>query len=108
MASYLIQAAYTPEAWATLIRNPHDRTAAIKSAVEGIGGTLVHAWGCFGEYDVIVVVDVPDNLTAAALAISFAAGGALKSCKTTPLLSTSDVENAVRKAGTVGYKPPSA
>lgn len=106
MATYLIQVAYTPEAWANLVRNPQDRSAAVQPAAERLGGKLISAWGSFGEYDTVVIVEMPDNVSAAALAVAFAAGGALKACKTTPLLSTAELHTVMQKAGQSGYRPP--
>jgi hypothetical protein len=49
---------------------------------------------------------MPDNITAAAIAMSFAAGGAVKALKTTPLLTWSEGIKAMRKATKSGYRPP--
>ncbi len=106
MASYLYQVGYTPEAWATLIRNPQDRIQAVRPAIEGLGGKLVNAWGSFGEYDIVVVAEMPDNVSAAALGVALAGGGALRSCKTTPLLSSEEIITVLRRAGQSSYRPP--
>jgi uncharacterized protein with GYD domain len=103
---YLIQVAYTPEAMAALVANPQDRSEVVRPVVEKLGGTLKSAYFAFGEYDVIVLVSMPSNVDAGALAMAFAGGGALKSVKTTPLLSIAEGVEALRKAGTAGYQPP--
>ncbi len=41
MPYYLLQAAYTPEAWANLVKNPQDRTEAIRPIIEGLGGKVI-------------------------------------------------------------------
>ena len=64
MAAYLYQVAYTPEAWANLTQSPQDRMEAIKPAVEQMDGTVIAGGLCFGEYDLIAIVDWPDNVTA--------------------------------------------
>ena len=38
MASYLIQVSYTSQAWASLVKNPHDRTQVLKPVLEKLGG----------------------------------------------------------------------
>jgi len=58
----------------------------------------------FGEYDVVVITEMPDNVSAAAIAIAFAAGGSVKSEKTTPLMTTAEALEAIKKAGTSGYR----
>jgi uncharacterized protein with GYD domain len=104
----MIELSYTPEAWAKLIRNPQNRIEAVRPAVEKMGGSIVNAWFAFGEYDLITVVEVPDNTTAAAISLAFTAGGALKACKTTVLLSIAEGTEAMRKAGQSEYRPPSS
>lgn len=105
MPSYLVQVAYTSEAVAALIKKPHDRGAVVAKAIEKLGGTLKSAWLSFGDYDTIVVIDMPDNVSASAFAMAISAGGSCKSVKTTPLLSIDEGIAAMKKAGGTGYKP---
>lgn len=105
MPHYMIQVAYTAEGWANLVRNPQDRLKAVTPAVEKLGGKVEVGYLAFGEYDIVVIVEMPDNVSAAALAIAFSAGGALKLAKTTPLLTTQEGIEAMKKASGTGYKP---
>lgn len=105
MPSYLVQVAYTPEAVAALLKKPQDRSSVVSKAAAKLGGTLKGAWLTFGDYDTIVVVDLPDNTTAAAFAMAISAGGSCKSVKTTALLSVEEGLAAMKKAGNTGYKP---
>ena len=107
MAYYLIQAAFTPEAWAKLVKNPQDRRQVIAPMVEKLGGRLESYWMAFGDYDSVVIVQAPDNVTAAAFSLAASAGGALKAIKTTPLMTTEEAMEAMRKAASAGYRPPS-
>ena len=61
MAYYLIQAAYTPEAWAKMVKSPQDRKAAIAPMIEKLGGRLESFWMSFGEYDAHVIRGVPGS-----------------------------------------------
>lgn len=108
MPYYLIQAAYTPEAFQALVKSPQNRTDVVRSAAEHMGGKLIGNWAAFGEYDTIVIVDMPTNVEAAAIAIAVAAGGSCKAIKTTPLLSTEEALEAIKRAGGTGYKPIAA
>ena len=105
MASYLVQCSYSQEALKALIAAPQDRTPVIAKAAKGLGGKLVGTWLSFGDYDVVLIIEMPDNVSAAALALAAAAGGSLKSIKTTPLMSLEDGIAALKKAGTSSYKP---
>ncbi len=107
MAHYLFQAAYTPEAWAALVKNPQSRAEAIRPIIEGLGGKLVGVYLAFGEYDVVGLAEMPDNVSAAAFSMAASAGGAVKTVKTTPLMTTEEAVEAMRKAGQAAYRPPS-
>ena len=106
MAHYLIQVAYTPEAWASLVASPQNRIEAVAPVVERLGGRLVSGWLSFGEYDIVGVCDMPDSVSAAAFSMAASAGGSVKTFKTTPLLSMGEAVEAMRKAGGAGYAPP--
>jgi len=105
MASYLVQASYTSEAMASLIRNPQNRSEVVGKAVQNLGGKIVGTWLCFGDYDIILVLEMPDAVSAAAIALAAAAGGSLKSIKTTPLLTIEEGLAAAKKAASSGYSP---
>jgi uncharacterized protein with GYD domain len=105
MPSYLLQVAYTPQAWDALIRNPQNRMDAVAPAVEQLGGSITGGWLAFGEYDLITVIDLPDNISAAAFSMAVSAGGAISAIKTTPLMSIEDAVEAMRKAGASVYEP---
>ena len=105
MSYFLLQVAYTPEAWAAMVNNPTDRSQAVQGAVEKLGGKVERFWLSFGDYDIIGVVEMPDSVSAAAFSMAITAGGACKSVKTTPLLSTKEGMDAMKKAATCGYKP---
>jgi len=105
MPHYLHQVAYSREAWEALIKNPQNRIEAVRPAIEKLGGKIKTAWFAFGEYDIVVISEMPDNASAAGIAIAFAAGGACKSVQTTPLLSPEEAVQALKKAGESGYRP---
>ena len=105
MPSYLVQVSYTPEAVAALLKKPQDRTTVVSKAAQKLGGSLKNAWLAFGDYDTIVVVDLPDNTAAAAFAMAISAGGSCKSVKTTSLLSVEEGIAAMKIASGTGYKP---
>ena len=106
MAQYMFQVAFTAEAWAKMAKEPQNRESAIRPAIEKLGGKLLGYWMAFGESDAVVIVDMPDNVSAAAAAIGATAGGACKSLKTTVLMSVEEGMQAMRKATSAGYRPP--
>ncbi|HLY46684.1 MAG TPA: GYD domain-containing protein [Stellaceae bacterium] len=108
MSLYLYQAAYTAESWAAQLKNPQNRVDVVgKAACEAVGGKLVCGAYCFGEYDLVIVADVPDDASMSAIAMALAAGGALKASKTTKLMSGAQGVEAMKKADAVAkiYRP---
>jgi uncharacterized protein with GYD domain len=108
MPYYMLQAAYAPEAWKALVKNPQNRLDVIRPVVEKLGGTVEGGWLAFGEYDVLLICQLPNNVSAAAFSMAGAAGGAVKAIKTTPLMTIEESMEAMRKANEVGYQPPSS
>lgn len=76
---------------------------ALDHMVKGVGGTLEAFYYAFGDYDLIVIMDLPDNASAAALSLAVSAGGASK-VKTTVLLTPEEIDQAAKKS--VHYQPP--
>lgn len=106
MAYFLLQGTYKTEVWKTLVSNPVNRVDAIRPAIEKLGGSVEGAWFSFGDYDVVLIMQMPDNSSAASFALAVAAGGAFKSHKTTPLLSMDEAVQAMIRASDTGYRPP--
>ncbi len=106
MPYYMIQASYTSEAWAAQIANPQDRLAVLGKMIESNGGKLHAGYYAFGEYDVVLIMESPDNETAASTMIAAAAGGAVSNLKTTVLLTNDEGQGAIKGASGVGYTPP--
>jgi uncharacterized protein with GYD domain len=79
------------------------RRDAIAAMAEGLGGSIDNLYFAFGDHDVYVVVDLPDNEAAAAVALAVnGAGGA--TTKTTVLLTPEQVDEAAKRS--VDYRPP--
>ena len=105
MPLYLGRFKYTSEAIKAMVGNPQDRSAAAREAVESLGGKLLGFWFTFGEYDGAFLAEAPDNATAAAVAMATGAAGV--SLETTVLLDMDEAQEAMRKAASVTYRPPS-
>jgi uncharacterized protein with GYD domain len=106
MARYLFQAAYTSEAWAAQVKNPQNRIDVVRPVIERLGGRIECVYFAFGEYDLIGIVEMPDNVSAAAFSLAGSAGGGLKAVKTTPLLTIDEGIEAMKQAAGAGYRPP--
>ncbi len=106
MAKYLIKASYSLQGTKGLLKEGgSSRRAAVKQMIEGLGGKLEAFYYAFGETDVIVLFDLPDAQSAAAISLVVnAAGGAQVS--TIPLLTPEDMDVACKKS--VAYRAPGA
>lgn len=104
MPSYLLQVSYAADALKKLIAKPEDRGEAVRKAVEKLGGSVTGTWLSFGDYDLVSLIEMPDNVMAASFALAVAAGGSVKAIKTTPLLSIEEGLAALKKAATSPYK----
>jgi uncharacterized protein with GYD domain len=71
--------------------------------LKGLGGTMEAFYYAFGESDAFVIADIPDNVTATAVALAVNASGAVRA-KTTVLITPEEVDQAIKK--TVKYRAP--
>jgi uncharacterized protein with GYD domain len=108
MPIYMLQGAYTPESWAAQLKNPQNRLETVgRQVVEAVGGRLIGGWYSFGEYDLVVIAEMPNNQATTALSLAMAAGGAFKTVKTTVLMTAAEGVEAMRQADAVAkvYTP---
>jgi uncharacterized protein with GYD domain len=97
MALYMYQASYTAKTMAAQLRDPQDPVEVLRPTMEDLGAEILVAGFPFGEYDLLVVYDAPDDMTAASVAMAVAAAGEMKSAKTTRLLSGPEWLESLRK-----------
>ena len=106
MAKYLIQATYKTEGVRGLLKEGGtSRRQRVAGIVEDLGGNVEAFYYAFGATDAIVLIDLPDNATAAAISLAVNASGAV-STSVTPLLTAEDIDEACEKS--VSYTPPGA
>ena|SRR5579884_4364758 len=108
MTTYMVQFAYTPEAWIALSKSPQDRTAAVQELAEKAGCRFEALYYSFGEYDGFVLVEAPNETTVTAFAVAALSPGHIRAIKTTVVMHPADVVEALKKAGTLPYAGPQA
>jgi uncharacterized protein with GYD domain len=108
MPFYLYQLAYSGDAIKAMVANPTDREAAARKLIEALGGKLHHMFFSFGQYDVVCLIEGPDDIMMMAGAASVASAGTVSASATTKLMTSSEAMLALKKAGEVtgAYKPP--
>jgi uncharacterized protein with GYD domain len=104
MPKYLLEVNYTLDGVRGVLKQGGSaRKAAAQAAAKSLGGKLDNFYFAFGGTDVFTVADMPDNESAAALALTVSAGGGA-TVKTVVLLTPEEVDDATKKD--VKYKPP--
>jgi uncharacterized protein with GYD domain len=104
MAKFLIEANYNADGVRGIqSAGGSSRRDAVSKALEGVGGSLESFHFSFGDSDAYVIVEAPDNVTAAAVTLTVNATGAVQA-KTIVLLTPEEVDAAAEKS--VSYTPP--
>jgi uncharacterized protein with GYD domain len=108
MAKYAIFFTYSSEAWARMINNPGDRTAAVRQLTASVGGSLESAYWMFGAHDGIVIVDVPDSVRAAAVSVAVGSTGSFKHLETHEVFTQDELGQVLSHARNAAqaYQPP--
>jgi uncharacterized protein with GYD domain len=106
VAKYLWQGKFTGEGVEGLLKDGgSSRREAVEQLASSLGGSVEAFYFTFGETDTCVIVDFPDNVSAAAAALTVAASGVI-TVKTTVLMTPEEVDAAVKKSPT--YRAPGA
>ena len=108
MPYYLTQCSYTSEAWANQVKNPENRFGKLSPMLNKFGVKIVQAFFALGEYDLVLIMEAPDNKTIASLLMAIAGAGAVTNLKTTALIAPEEGLEALKGASRVDYSPPKA
>lgn len=108
MAHYLIEVGYTPQAWSGQIDNQPNVVDRITPAVKAANGKIECIYYAFGDSDLVGIIDFATPEDAAAFALAVTSSGALRSYKTTPLLTVAQGMESMKRAEQVrgSYTPP--
>ena len=106
MPKYLFEASYTQEGLQGLLKDGGTRRReVVESLAADLGGSVEAFYYAFGDHDIYVIADLPDDATATAASLVVGASGA-GSVKTTVLIPPETVDDATGKA--VNYRPPAS
>ena len=104
MAKYLITASYSAEGMKGVIsKGGSARRDAVAKAVADVGGQVESFHFAFGDDDAFVIVDLPDNVSAAAIGMAVGASGGATT-KTVVLLTPEEIDRAAQTQ--VSYRAP--
>ena len=106
MAKYMFRTKYTKSGLEGLIREGGTgRREALRQTIEGMGGTLDGFYYAFGDDDLLLIAELPDDATATAVSLNIGAAGALD-VAVTVLITPETIDEAVKKS--VPYRIPGA
>jgi uncharacterized protein with GYD domain len=105
MPHYLVQVGYNASGAAGLVKEPQNRVEKVAPAIEAMGGRVECGYFAFGDHDIVLICEMPDNVSAAAFALAVGAGGTVETYKTTVLLTPEEAVQAMQKAGEAAYTP---
>jgi uncharacterized protein with GYD domain len=74
--------------------------------IERMGGKLDGLWFAFGEFDVVCIAEMPDNVTAAAISMAIGSTGTMSTFRSSPLMTSAEAVEAMKKAAAVAYPAP--
>jgi uncharacterized protein with GYD domain len=106
MPKYLIRATYTPEGAKGLLKEGGTaRRKAVHDLLGSLNGKVEAFYFAFGADDAIIIADIPDDVTAAAISLTVSASGAIRT-NATVLLTPEQIDEAAKKR--VPFRPPGA
>lgn len=106
MAKYLVKARFSAQGASGILKEGGtSRRDTIGKLIGDLGGSVEAFYFAFGETDVFTIIDLPDNVTATALALRVGASGAV-GIETVVLITPEEVDQAIAKS--VDYRPPGA
>ena len=110
MPRFITFFSYTAESAKAMIERPSDRSAALKALVESLGGTQEAFYWMHGKHDGFLITNLPDGVTAAALAGAVGATGAVGGLETHQIFDHDEQAEIVKQAAIASkaYKPPTA
>ena len=110
MPFYMQRFKFGANSMKALVDKPNDRRDSAKRVIEAHGGKLRDYSLAFGEYDVLVIAEYPDNAAATAVSMTVGATGAFSGGATTPLITMEEAVVAMKRANKAKgvYKPPTA
>jgi len=107
MAIFITQGRFTRDYLKGGLARPEDRQAAIARLCEQAGGRMISLYFTLGQYDFIVISDMPDAQAASVISLVAAGGGGIEGATTTQAFTPAEAKTLFERAGKIAgqYKP---
>ena len=106
MARYLIELTTTPDGARGILKNPEDRSEAVRPLLEAAGCRLEEYYFSVGGNTIYEIIESPDQNSLYAILTVVQASGAVSSIKSTPILTASEAVDVFKKSASLAYRPP--
>lgn len=106
MAKFAVFFTFKGETIKRLMSNPGDRAAAVSKLCEGAGGRMDTYYVMFGQWDGMVIADMPDSKAAASVSLAASSSGAFAHLETHELLDAAEFAGVLNTASSLAYTPP--
>lgn len=108
MPRYMFQVSYTGDSWKYQVGTREDPRARITQLASAVGGRVMDVYYSFGDYDLVVLLEMPSDEAMAGHVLAALAGGSMKATRVTPLLTVDQGLKVMEVASTAGagYHPP--
>jgi uncharacterized protein with GYD domain len=104
MPKYMVQSTYTAEGAKGMLKvGGTARRKAVETLLASLGGRLESMYFTFGDEDSVIVMDLPDHVSAAAVSLAVTSSGTIR-CRTTVLMSPEDIDEATKRE--IHFHPP--
>jgi len=106
MPTFMTSFVYHGESWKKLAKNPEDRSFPVKALMEKLGGRLVSMYYMAGDYDGLIIYELPDAKVAATAIIAIGLAGHIRALKTSQLYTVTESIEVLGNAGKLAYPAP--
>jgi len=106
MPMYITQGRYTRDAIKGMVVKPEDRAEAVSRLLSKAGGKLIAHYLTFGEYDFLVISEMPSEMQMAAVLLAVGSGGGVSDLRTTLAMNSIEAKGAFAAAADLapGFK----
>jgi uncharacterized protein with GYD domain len=98
MPIYISQGRYTRDAIKGMLVKPEDRADAVGRLIAKAGGRLIGHYLTFGEYDFLVIADMPSETQMAAALLAAASRGGISDLRTMLAMTSVEAKGAFAAA----------
>ncbi len=98
MPIFVTQGRYTREAIKGMAIKPEDRAEAVSRLLAKAGGRLIGHYLTFGEYDFLVICEVPSETQMAAVLLAAGGSGGVTDLRTTLAMTSIEAKGAFAAA----------